>query len=182
MVFETTRLIARRPTTKDEDVDFYFQLWNEPRVMKNVGFPKGLLIRREEIISQLARAENSEFDHTLIVIDKESNTPIGECKLGSPDEKGISTTDVKLLPLYWNKGFGTEIKTCLINYIFTHTNCKAIQATPNKSNIASQKMQEKVGAKRVSEGTYHFPESMQSYTKPVEYILYQIDRAEWEKR
>ncbi len=182
MVFETERLIIQIPTTKDEDVDLYFQLWNEPRVMKNVGFPKGLMKRREDIIAQLARSFNSEFDRTLIVIDKESNTPIGECKLGSPDEKGISTTDVKLLPTYWNKGFGTEIKTCIINYVFTHTNCKAIQATPNKSNIASQKMQEKVGAKRVSEGTYHFPESMRSYTKPVEYILYQIDRAEWEKR
>jgi len=182
MVFETTRLIIRIPTTKDEDVDFYFQLWNDPQVMENVGFPKGLMKRREDIIAQLARARNSEFDRTLIVIDKESNTPIGECKPGNPDEKGVSTTDVKLLPSYWNKGFGTEIKTGLIDYLFTHTNCKAIQATPNKANIASQKMQEKVGAKRVSEGTYQFPESMKSYTKSVEYYLYRIDRTDWEKR
>jgi len=182
MVFETTRLIIRIPTTKDEDIDFYFKLWNDPHVMENVGFPKGLMKRREDIIAQLARAKNSEFDHTLIVIEKESNTPIGECKLGYPDEEGVSTTDVKLLPSYWNKGFGTEIKTVLVDYIFTHTDCIAIQASPNRSNRASQKMQEKVGAKFVREETYHFPEHMRSYTKPVELYLYRLDRSDWEKR
>ncbi len=181
MVFETSRLIIRIPITKDEDVDFYFQLWNEPKVMENVGFPKGLMIRREDIIAQLARAESSEFDRTLIVIDKESDAPIGECKLGNPDEKGISTTDVKLLPSYWNRDFGTEIKTGLIDYLFTHTNCIAVQASPNRLNPASQKMQEKVGAKRIREGTYHFPEHMRSFTKPVELFIYRLDRSDRER-
>jgi RimJ/RimL family protein N-acetyltransferase len=182
MVFETTRLIIRIPTTKDEDVDLYFQLWNDPQVMKNVGFPKGLMMRREEIIAQLARAENSEFDRTLIVIDKESNTPIGECKLGNPDEEGVAHTDVKLLPAFWGKGFGVEIKQGLVDYLFTHTSCNSIEASPNRSNIASQKMQEKVGAKHIREGTYHFPEHMRSFTKPVELFIYRLDRSEWEKR
>jgi len=182
MVFETARLIIRIPTTKDEDVNLYFQLWNDPRVMENVGFPKGLMKRRGDIIAQLARAVNSEFDRTLIVIDKESNTPIGECKLGLPDEEGVAHTDVKLLPAFWGKGFGLEIKQGLVDYLFTHTSCSAVEASPNRSNIASHKMQEKVGAKRVSEETYHFPGHMRSYTKPVELYIYRLDRSDWEKR
>nr|MBC8383867.1 GNAT family N-acetyltransferase [Candidatus Cloacimonadota bacterium] len=118
----------------------------------------------------------------LLVIEKESGKPIGECKLGLPNEEGVAHTDVKLVPAFWGKGFGVEIKQGLVDYLFTHTNCKAIQASPNKSNIASQKMQEKVGAKRIREGVYNFPESMQPYTKPVEYYLYRIDRTDWEKR
>ncbi len=182
MVFETARLIIRIPTTKDEDVDFYFQLWNDPRVMENVGFPKGLMKRREDIIAQLARIHPSEYDRTLIVIEKQNNKPIGECKLGSPNEEGIAHTDVKLLPAFWGKDFGLEIKKGLVDYLFTHTSCNAIEASPNRSNIASQKMQERVGAKRISEGVYQFPEHMRSYTKSVELYIYRLDRSDWEKR
>ena len=181
MVFETTRLIIRIPTTKDEDVDLYFQLWNDPRVMENVGFPKGLMKRREDIIAQLALTYPSEFDRTLIVIEKDGNKPVGECKLGSANEESIAHTDVKLLPEYWGKGFGVEIKQGLVDYLFTHTSCSAIQASPNRSNIASQKMQEKIGAKRIKEGTYEFPEHMRSYTKPVELYIYRLDREDWKK-
>jgi len=182
MVFETTRLIVRIPTTKDEDVDLYFQLWNDPRVMENVGFPKGLMKRREDIIAQLARIHPSEFDRTLIVINKDNNKPIGECKLGSANEEDVAHTDVKLLPTFWGKGYGIEIKQALVDYLFNHTDCIAIHASPNKSNITSQKMQEKVGGKRISEGTYQFPEHMRSYTKPVELYIYRLDRTDWEKK
>ncbi len=182
MVFETARLIIRIPTTKDEDVDFYFQLWNDPRVMKNVGFPKGLMKRREDIIAQLARIYPSEYDRTLIVIEKQSNKPVGECKLGSANEEGVAHTDVKLIPKFWGKGFGVEIKQALVDYLFTHTDCNSIEASPNKENIASQKMQEKVGAIRIREGTYHFPEHMKSYTKTVELYIYRLDRAVWQKK
>ena len=116
------------------------------------------------------------------MIDKESNAPIGECKLGLPNEEGVAHTDVKLLPAFWGKGFGVEIKQGLVDYLFTHTSCNSIEASPNRSNIASQKMQEKVGAKRIREGTYHFPEHMRSFTKPVELFIYRLDRSEWEKR
>lgn len=117
----------------------------------------------------------------MIVIEKENGIPIGECKLGSPNEEGIAHTDVKLLPAFWNRGFGGEIKKALVDYLFENTSCKAIEATPNKSNIASQKMQEKVGAKQIGVGVFHFPEHMQSYTKSVEYYLYRLDRSVWEK-
>jgi len=182
MIFETERLYIRKPTTKDEDVNFYFQLWNDPRVMTNVGFPKGLMIRREDIIAQISRADDNEYDKTLLIIDKKSDKPIGECKLGLADEEGEAHTDVKLQPKFWGKGFGVEVKQALVDYLFTHTDCIALQASPNKENIASQKMQEKVGAKRIREETYHFPEHMKHYTKDVHLYIYRLTRSDWEKK
>jgi len=182
IIFETARLYVRRPTSKDKDVNFYFQLWNDPRVMTNVGFPKGLMIRREDIIAQIARADETEYDKTLLIIDKETNESVGECKLGLADDEGIAHTDVKLIPEFWGKGYGIEIKQALVNYLFTHTDCTAIQASPNKENIASQKMQERVGGKRIKEGTYHFPEHMRSYTKDIELYIYRLTRSDWEER
>ncbi len=182
MIFETKRLYVRRPTTKDEDVNFYFHLWNDPRVMSNVGFPKGLMIRREDIIAQLARADHTEYDKTLIVIQKETDKQVGECKLGRSNEEGVAHTDVKLMPEFWGKGYGVEIKQALVDYLFTHTQCNAIEASPNQDNVASQKMQEKVGAKRIKEGTYHFPEHMRSYTKDIDVYIYRLTRSDWEKK
>jgi len=181
MILETERLYVRRPTTKDKDVNFYFQLWNDPRVMTNVGFPKGLMISRENIIAQLARADETEYDKTLLIIHKKTDEPIGECKLGRANDEGVAHTDVKLMPEFWRKGFGVEIKQALVDYLFTHTSCDSIEASPNRANIASQKMQEKVGAKRIREGSYNFPEHMRSFTKPVELYIYRLDRSDWEK-
>ncbi|RKX23729.1 MAG: hypothetical protein DRP45_09800, partial [Candidatus Zixiibacteriota bacterium] len=101
--------------------------------------------------------------------------------LGLPNNEGISETDVKLLPQFWGKSYGSEIKRGLVNYLFTHTNCKGIKATPNKLNIASQKMQESVGAKRVGESIFSFPPEMKDYTSDVPHYIYIVYREDWEK-
>lgn len=181
VVIETARLRIRKAVTSGDDVDFYCSLWTNPQVMVNVGFPDGLRITREEIRDGITRKAGSVFSAQLIVIDKESGLPIGECKLGSPDADGISETDVKLLPKFWGRGFGTEIKRALVDYLFTHTDCTAIKATPNKNNIASQKMQEAVGGKRVGEGVFRFPDHMRDYTCDVPHYVYMVYRKDWER-
>ena len=41
---ETERLIIRLAADTADDIDVYFRLWNDPRVMRLVGFPDGLHI------------------------------------------------------------------------------------------------------------------------------------------
>jgi ribosomal-protein-alanine N-acetyltransferase len=181
MVFQTDRLVIRKAVPSDGDVEFFYRLWTNPKVMTNVGFPFGLKITREAIRSGFEGQETSEFNTRLVVELKATGEPIGECKLGWPDENGVSETDVKLLPEYWGNGYGTEIKRGLVDYLFTHTNCKAVKASPNKNNIASQRMQEKVGGKKVGEHTYRFPEEMRAYTVDVKSYIYMVFREDWEK-
>ena len=175
-IIETKRLIIRKAENIEKDVEFYHRLWNHPKVMKFVGFPKGLRISKERISKQISEQSNSEFDRLLLVEIKENGTLIGETKLGFPDEEGISKTDIKLLPEFWGNGFGKEIKKALINYIFEHTDAKAVEGSPNKKNMASIKMQESVGAKKIKEGVYHFPESMKDFTEDVHCIIYRVFR------
>ena len=52
--------------------------------------------------------------------------------------------------------------------------------TPNRENIASIKMQEAVGGRRVREGIYQFPENMKDCTINVPYFEYVVDRVTWE--
>jgi len=179
-VFETERLIVRTATV--EDADLVCELWTDPRVMAYVGFPQGLKITREEIKAQIQRPSESEFDRLLIVELKLTGQAIGQCLMHLPDEVGIAETDIKLLPAFWGYRYGVEVKRGLVAYLFTHTSCVGVGASPNVQNLASIKMQEAVGGVRVGEAVYEFPESMREYTTPVHHYIYHVYRSDWESR
>jgi len=160
----------------------YSELWNNPDVMRNVGFPRGLRISREKIMNKIQGYDESVFDKTLVVLNKKTLEKMGECKLGFPNKDLIASTDIKLLPRFWKKGYGKEIKNALCKYLFQHTKTKIIEASPNVKNEASQRMQEACGGKKVKDGIYHFPPEMQHYTEDVHCIIYHIQKKDWLKK
>ncbi len=177
LVLSTERLLVY--VGDRNDVDLFYRLWNEPKVMANVGYPLGLQITREEIATQLQNQEGQILDARLVIVLKSTGHSIGECKLGAPDECGTSTTDVKLLPAFWGKKYGVEIKRALVDYLFRFTSCMVVEATPNINNIASIKMQEAVGGIRVGEKRFKFPESKREFTQPVHSYVYHVYRDTW---
>ena len=178
-VFDTERLVIRVATA--QDVDLIYELWTDPRVMANVGFPRGLRTTREEIEHRLRKPSESEFERVLTIELKATGQAIGQCHMKTPDEEGVAETDVKLLPAFWGHKYGVEIKRGLVAHLFTHTDCTAVGATPNVGNVASIKMQESVGGVRVGEQVYEFPESMRDYTTPVHHYIYHVYRKDWER-
>jgi RimJ/RimL family protein N-acetyltransferase len=179
-VFETERLVVRKAT--GDDVNFYYELWTHPDVMRHVGFPQGLPITKAELRERLVGEPASEFDRLLVVEKKATGEAIGECKLAQPDEDGISEPDIKLLPEHWGRGYGSEIWRALVAYQFNHTDCEAVQTTPNVNNPAAIQLYESAGAGRVDERVYHFPEAMQAFTTPVHSYVYRLYRADWRNR
>lgn len=179
-IFETERLLIR--ATGLADARILYRLWTDPRVMTNVGYPRGLDITLLEIEANIRQHNpNTEFGQYLMAERKSDNQVIGECKMILPDDDGVSRTDVKLLPEFWGHKYGVEIKQALVDYLFTRTDCRAVEGTPNVNNIASIKMQEAVGASRVGEETHHFPELMAGFTTPVHYYIYRVPRIDWEE-
>ena len=77
MIFETERLVVRLATV--DDVDLIYELWTDPRVMTNVGFPTGLRITRDKVRDDVAGRGASEFDQLLIVELKATGRAIGQC-------------------------------------------------------------------------------------------------------
>lgn len=178
VVFDTVRLTIRLAAV--EDMDFFYQLWTDPQVMVHVGFPQGLLITRAEIQDRLAAPGTSPFNRLLVIDLQSTRQSIGECYMQLPNAEGIASTDVKLLPAFWGRRYGLEVKRGLLDYIFTHTDAIAVEATPNVDNVASIKMQEAVGGKRVGESVYQFPPAMQSYTAPLHSYTYRVTRKDWQ--
>lgn len=181
VIIETERLVIRR--TEIDDADILYQLWTDPRVMANVGYPLGLDVTLEQIKESIrGQDQASEFGSYLMVQLRDNGPTLGECKMILPDEEGVSRTDVKLLPAYWGHKYGVEIKQALVDYLFLHTDCAAVEGTPNVANIASIKMQEAVGAVRVGEDTFHFPRARAALTTPVHHYIYHVTRATWARR
>jgi len=52
IVFKTRRLVIRSATAADAQM--LFDLWTDPRVMTNVGYPLGLQITLEEIEEKIS--------------------------------------------------------------------------------------------------------------------------------
>ena len=179
MILKTNRLKIKKAS--ESDAGMYLKLWTDPRVMTNVGFSGGLKVTEAEIREQLLSQSDSVFNRLLVVQKRDSGVSVGECCIHFPDEKGIAGTDVKLLPEYWGNGFGVEIKRGLLDYLFTNTDCLAVEASPNVNNPASIRMQESVGGVRKGEAVYRFPEEMAGYTAPVHHYVYQVTREAWEK-
>ena len=180
VVFETKRLRIR--VANENDVDLVYSLWTLPEVMKFVGFPKGLRTSREEVLARIEKSEHAPFEYLLIVEVKETGVSIGQCLMHNPNAEGIAVTDVKLLPAFWGNKYGVEVKQGLVDYLFTHTDCVAVEGSPNVKNIASMKMQEAVGGVRIREHVYEFPESMRDFTTSVHSVIYYVKREVWKLR
>ncbi len=178
-VFQTRRLTVRLAAAADQAL--FEALWTDPRVMALVGFPHGLPLTRDDIAARLAVQRDTEFEQLLVVELKASGQAIGEAWLARPDAAGVVEPDVKLRPSFWGHRYGLEVWRALIAYQFTHTDCATVQATPNVANHASIKMQEAVGARPVGEGVYLFPDALAEHTTPVQHIVYQLSRADWER-
>ncbi|MBU0984394.1 MAG: GNAT family N-acetyltransferase, partial [candidate division Zixibacteria bacterium] len=85
MVFTTPRLMIRRAIPVDADIALFHRLWNDPRVMIMVGFPRGLNITPEQIRTGIERQPDGEYECKLVAQVKATGELIGECKLGTPD-------------------------------------------------------------------------------------------------
>lgn len=176
-IFSTVRLAIFAATPADANL--YVCLWTDPRVMTHVGFPQGIPTEEVDVAARIAAEQDQEpFGRLLVARRRSDRRAIGECKLYRPDGDGISETDIKLLPRFWNQGYGTEIKRGLIEYLFTHTNCFAVQATPNVNNQASIRMQEKVGGVCVGLSVFRFPPQTAMPTQTVHSYIYRVFRPE----
>ncbi|MEW5825737.1 MAG: GNAT family protein [Candidatus Bipolaricaulota bacterium] len=176
-LFNTQCLAVRRAVA--DDAPFILSLWSDPQVMRFVGFPRGLPTAARDVSQRLRLPGRSPL---LVVEYRETGEPVGQCLLGAPDECGVCEPDIKLTPCQWGRGYGTELWVAIIDQLFLTTACAAVRGTPNVANVASIRMMEAAGMRRVGEGRFEFPCSMQAYTVPVPHFVYEITRAAWQGR
>ncbi len=163
-VIETERCYLRPFNKSDGDFKLCYDLWSD----KDVATPMGIDPKNpaEDIAKKLSRYEQNmdEFGFTnFAVFEKESNEFVGSCGLGlfhNPDNdrnplkpvnsEKYSSADIELGYVlhkkYWGKGYGTELATAYVNFVFNnYDDIQRIVAVTVPDNIKSQKVLGKSG-------------------------------------
>ena len=118
----------------------------------------------DEAQDRLNRTINYQKDNfAFFIYEKASNQPIGQVAMKEV-EKGIwEDCGIGMGENFVGKGYGKQILTCIINYLFSELNAEKIICSCHPDNISSQKMQLSCGMKFT-----HF----QPYTREKDNVTY----------
>jgi RimJ/RimL family protein N-acetyltransferase len=105
------QIIIRQP--REDDLKFLKKLWIDPKVMNYLGFPRGMKVSDEKIISWINSGQESG-QLRLLIEDSVKKVPIGE--IGYREDKNFPFThknsvlalDIKIIPDYWGKGIAKK--------------------------------------------------------------------------
>jgi len=127
------------------DVEKYTEWLNDPEVTKYlVIYPHIISIENEKgFLEQLSK------EHTYSIVDNSTNGLIGNCgfvdidHINQAGEVGIFIGDKN----YWNKGYGREALSLLLDYGFKALNLHNISLRLYSFNERAKKAYEKIGFK-----------------------------------
>jgi RimJ/RimL family protein N-acetyltransferase len=98
----------------------------------------------------------AEFGYGLFsVIHKASGELIGDCGLEQMEIEGAQAAELgyDFRSAYWRQGFATEAATAVRDYAFQVLHWPRLISLIRVGNIASQRVAEKIGMRRISEFT-----------------------------
>jgi len=136
---ETERLILREATL--EDAEAYAKLGLATYSSGRINNPK---VARKYLQDSFSNDDSIE----VAVILKAENALIGHIELCHMKrfEQGIEIC-YHLRRKYWGKGYATESSRAIIHYCFTKLGYRKIYADTEPTNLASQRVLEKLGFK-----------------------------------
>jgi RimJ/RimL family protein N-acetyltransferase len=137
------------------DAELFTEWLNEMEVTVNLQLYNGIISREGEraALTELSKA------HNYSIIDNETNTLLGNCgffdidQLNQTAEAGIFIGNKN----FWNKGYGTEALSLLLDYGFKALNFHNVLLRTYEYNKRAMRAYEKVGFKKIGtrrEGLY----------------------------
>lgn len=143
--FETPRLLLEPLTT--DDAPHLLALMNTPKWIKNIGDRKVYTV--EAAANYITQKINPQFERlgfgNYKVVRKSDGEFLGNC--GLYDREGLEGVDIgfAFLPAYEKKGYAFEAAQKIRDEGFNRFGITTISAITIPSNLASQKLLEKLG-------------------------------------
>lgn len=152
-VLETKRLLLR--PMQPSDIDDLLVIFTDPNVMAAFNSTP---FDRQQMAGWLQRNldHQAEYGFGLFsVVLKENGLLIGDCGLEMMDVDGMQVAELgyDFRSDYWNQGFATEAATAVRDFAFYVLGLPQLISLVRVQNIASQRVAEKIGMKRISEFT-----------------------------
>lgn len=130
--------------TEEVHLKSIHKLWNEPNVMKWVGFPDGVNIPFDKMKDWLIQIQSSSKKKHFVIFDLRMNF-CGELYFENENDFRAGL-DIKLLPAFQGKGYATEALQFLIAYVFENYNdCSTVWTEPAKSNSSAIELYARCG-------------------------------------
>ncbi len=141
----TKRLLLRE--TKPNDGQVFFELNNDPEVIKFTGDPAFSSV---EEASQFLH----DYDHfekhgrgRWAIVDILTHEVLGWCGLKFHPDNGENDLGYRLFKKHWNKGYATEASHLSLQYGFRRLGLESVIARADKENKASIRVMNKLGFK-----------------------------------
>ena len=144
IILETPRLLLRKKVV--EDAPFFFELNSNILVTQYTGDgPFENLKAAEDIVKYVIGQYEQNGYGRWMVIEKETNKPIGWCGLKYHSDTKETDIGYRFLQSAWGKGFATESAKACLDYGFKHFNLNQIIGNAMKANSASINVFKKLG-------------------------------------
>ncbi len=145
MLFESTRIFLRKMTS--EDIETYHKWRNDMEVMQSTSPNLDIyhIEETEKFVNEIILG--SQFSKSYIIVEKESNKPIGVTSLINIDFKNRNAECIIDIgdKASWGKGYGTESMKLLLDYSFLEMNLHRVSLRVFSFNNRAIKLYEKVG-------------------------------------
>jgi len=176
VIFRKGNKVILRPIL-EEDVPHFFTWINDPEVSRLLGRTMPISLEQEKEWFQNNLKESKKFN--LAIVDAEKNLLIGSIGVHAIDYvSGLGTTGAVIGNKdYWGKGYGTEAKMLLLEFLFHQLNLRKIYSEVLGFNERSINYSLKCGY--VKEATFpnHFYRDGEYWDK----IVLALYREQWEK-
>lgn len=154
-MIETERLILR--TWRDEDVEPYYLINQDPRVLEFLLGPPSM-----SEVKEFIRAMNDQLSgeaYTLWAVEeKETGLMIGFTGLHkiAPSLPFAPAVEIgwRLGSQYWGQGYATEAARAVIDYGFEKIGLDEIVSFTARGNVRSMRVMEKIGMRRDFKGDF----------------------------
>jgi len=144
IILETPRLILRK--MEMSDAPFFYQLNSNPVVTKYTGDGAFKNIEEAEAITEYVINQYKQFGYgRWMVIEKETNSPIGWCGLKFHPDENFVDLGYRFLQSHWGKGYATESSKACADYGFNVLKLTRIVGRVSTENKASINVLQKIG-------------------------------------
>lgn len=117
--------------------------WNDGEVMAHAGFPNGVGVQVDEVVSLIKK--NSK-NRCQFILDIDGN-PTGEMHYRKKEDISAEIGIKICNKSFQNKGMGKKALSLLINHLFDEHKCQTLSVNVSKKNKVAQHVYEQLGFK-----------------------------------
>ncbi len=151
-IFKTERLYLREflPT----DAQAFYTMNLDPEVIRYTGDePFKNVAQAKEFLENYNEYKTHGYGRWAVCL-KDTHEFIGFCGLKYHPKEAITEVGFRIIKSYWNLGYATESAIACLTYGFKELGLEQIYAHAHVDNLASARVLEKIGLKKIKNITY----------------------------